>query len=147
MRKLICVLGLLTSSGFAIAAPNMQAGQYEVTYKMSTQGGGGIQIPPQTVKVCLAPSDVADVRKYAMQGPHGSNGSDCKPVEQNVANDHATIKMRCDGKQGVSNITVDVGFKGDTYSGKSTIDTTAGPQGRMVIVSEFTGRRVGDCAK
>ena len=38
-------------------------------------------------------------------------------------------------------------YSGNSYSGKSRMEMAGGPQGNMVINSEYSARRIGECRK
>ncbi|WP_460533998.1 DUF3617 domain-containing protein [Chitinimonas naiadis] len=127
----------------ALAVPQATPGQWEITTKMTMQGAN-MNIPAQTIKFCMKPSDAKNIERQAMgSGPQGPKNKDCKMIEQNVSGDTVSFHMRCEGKA-PTDIQGQVTYGANAYKGKSEVDAT-GPRGKMHMTSEFSARRLGDC--
>ncbi|WP_269530921.1 DUF3617 family protein [Chitinimonas sp. BJYL2] len=142
MRYCLATLACLLA-GTLQAAPQATPGQWEMTSKVS-MSGMKMAIPPNTVKFCIKPNEVKDLTKQAMGGPQGAPSKDCKMLENSVSGATVKFRMRCEGPH-QSDIAGEVSYAGNSYKGKTVIDTTAGPQGKMRMTNEFSAKRIGDC--
>ncbi|HEY9104923.1 DUF3617 domain-containing protein [Chitinimonas sp.] len=143
MSRIVPVALFCLMSSAALAMPQATPGQWEITTKM-TMTGMNMQMPAQTVKFCMKPSDAKNIERQAMGGgQHGPANRDCKMLDQNVSGDTVSFHMRCEGKN-PTDIQGTVTYGANSYKGKSEVDTT-GPKGKMHMTSEFSARRIGDC--
>ena len=132
----------LAQGAWAADTPNMQAGEWEITTRPQMTGMP-MQVPPQTVRICITKQDIADGQK-TMPTPMGKNN--CEFVNRSFSGNKASFKMVCSGEHKAT-MTGDMTYSGSSYSGKSRMEMAGGPKGNMVVDSEYSARRVGDCKK
>ena len=134
----------LAQGALAADAPNMQAGEWEITTR-TLMPGMPMQVPPQTVRICISKQDIADGQK-TMPGAMGTGKNNCEFVNRSFSGNKASFKMVCSGEHKAT-MTGEMTYSGSSYSGKSRMEMAGGPQGNMVVDSEYSAKRVGDCKK
>jgi len=138
--SVVCFICYVSLHGFtAIAAPNMQAGLWEITTK-SEMAGMPAGMPPVTVKQCVRPSDLGDPKKVLPQG-----SKECQVNDYKLQGNSASWRMECSGAtqmSGAGNVT----FSGASYSGNMKVTLKAGKSNPAMTMSQtFSARRIGDC--
>ena len=114
---------------------DLKPGKYEITIKTEMQGSNQ-QMPTHTSTQCMTGEDPVPNTSTGAQG--------CKITDIHTKGNTVTYTMKCE-TQGVKTITTgEITYKGDTFEGKT--QTKMGTEaGNMVIISNITGKRIGDC--
>lgn len=145
MKALLFVSTLLLGQAAVAAdAPNMQDGEWEIT-TLTKVTGMPMQPPPQTVRICISKQDIADGKKTLPSGMNDGKNK-CDFVNRSFSGNKASFKMVCSGEHKAT-MSGEMTYSGNSYSGKSRMEMAGGPQGNMVMDSEYSAKRVGDCRK
>jgi len=134
----LLLLTLLPVSAFA--ADGMQPGLWEVTTRMEMTGMP-MQMPAQTVRHCYTRQDVEKGERTVPR----ADDKNCKIKDYKLKGNTATWSIVCTGRGAMSG-TGTMTTRATSFTGKSTFkmrdngDTTN-------MVSDITGKRVGDCKK
>ena len=136
---LLALMLLASISTSVMAAPNMQAGLWEITTKMEMAGMEGMPaMPPQTIRQCIRP---ADVQSGTATVPKGD--PKCEIKDYKMQGNTASWRMECKGPNAMSgNGTVT--YSGSSYSGQTQFSMKEQGQ-TMTMNHAFSGKRVGDC--
>ena len=122
------ILPLTLASFFAatpaLAAPNMEEGNWEITTKMEMVGMP-FAMPPTKHNQCMT-------KKEAIPD-QSRKGQDCTTTDQKMTGDTVSWRMQCKDKDGLTE-----GEGKITYAGKSY-------DGAMQMKMSFSGRHTGPC--
>ena len=140
MRKLLLAT-LVAIPSLNATAVELKPGLWEVSIQTKMAGIPGTQ-PAVTVQQCYSPEDVKDMKR--MLPNQQNSGMKCNSTHFALKGDAATWQMQCAGPgvtmSGLGSMT----FKGNTYSGSSTMEMNAA--GRAMKMSQtMSGQRIGDC--
>ncbi len=114
---------------------DLKPGKYQITTKMTMKGMPGM-MPPQTFTQCMTEQDLVP-KSSADEGG-------CEVKDMKTKGDTLTYNMECnqDGRSVMSSGKMT--YHGDSFEGTSEV--TMGPEaGGMVLSSEISGTRLGDC--
>ncbi|MFP4263137.1 MAG: DUF3617 domain-containing protein [Halomonas sp.] len=119
--------------------PNIEPGEWEFT--SSTSASGDMPNPDQTetTRECIAQGDLDDPDFQMIEEEEG-----CELLEHNVTADGMEYRMACDADGGQADIVGHMDFLGETSEGQVEI-TVDSQMGKMEMVTEVEGRRIGDC--
>ena len=128
------VLFLTLMCGTAIADPNMNPGQWQITTQTEMEGMSGMNIPPVTYSQCIRKEDMVPQNKDESQ--------ECQVTDIQEHGDTVSWKITCSGQNGKMQGTGTVTYKGDTMTG--VMDMVIEEAG-MRIKNKMSGKRIGDC--
>lgn len=126
---IIMALGFLPA--IAIAGPDFEEGEWEITTTMKMEGMP-FAPPPVTFRQCMT----RDERVPQREDPSQS----CEMLEQDVSGDTVSWTMRCDGSESTGEVT----YSGDSLEGSMHMTTQNGG-GEMAMTSHMQGHRIGPC--
>jgi len=133
----ISLCAALGTPAVALAVPNMEEGNWEVTTKMEMVGMP-MAMPPQTVNHCMTKKD--DVPDMSQRDQR------CSLMEHKVEGNSVSWKMQCKGQEGTMNGTGRITYAGKTYTGTmQMIMTEPGGGEAMTINYQMQGRHTGPC--
>lgn len=134
MLKYYFVMIFLTSSTFLQAAEvDIKPGLWEWSMTMKMQGMM-FAIPPTTYSSCITKEDIIPAQSYTPE--------DCKMISKNITSKGVEWKMEC-STDGMKTMSVGkINYTKTTAKGTINI-TTAG----VNMVSDLSGRRIGECKK
>jgi len=146
MRKGM-VMGWTAASLVAFAVGNagaageiMQPGKWQITSSMEMEGMPPGAAHPMTVDQCIKPEDVKDAKSMASRQVQGNKK--CTVSEPKWDNHTMSFDFTCEnGSTGHTEMT----FENASYTGSTTINMKAGPQGPMKVVQHVQAKRTGDC--
>ncbi len=125
---------------FAFAEPNMQEGMWEIKGEMKIEGLP-FPVPPVPVNYmqCLTKKDMIPQQKEKNQ--------ECKTIKSEIVGDTVTWVIQCKDKNGVTDSTGKITYKGKSFAGtirNVTKDVNAnGATSRSAM--KLSGKRTGDC--
>ena len=129
-------LALLVTAVAVQAAPNMQAGLWEIATKMDMPGlpsGMG----QTTVRQCIRPADLDDPKKTIPQDAR------CQVKDYKLQGNTASWSVECKG-EGAMTGSGTVTYSGNSYSGTTKMSVKDGGR-RMDMTQTFSAKRIGDC--
>ena len=145
MKTWILLPALCLAQGvWAAETPNMQDGEWEITTR-TLMPGMPMQVPPQTVRICISKQDIADGKK-TMPSSMNDGKNNCEFVNRSFSGNKASFKMVCSGEHKAT-MSGEMTYSGNSYSGKSRMEMAGNPQSNMVINSEYSARRINECRK
>lgn len=152
MRKL-AIAGIATIA-IATSAWAIEPGNWETNSRM-TDLDLPSDLPPQaadmmrnilggegiTAESCITQEDLDQSPERMFQETNG----ECEYTEFDMSGGELHAVARCDGGQGVMNMTMDGTYTSDTYDMTMQMQGDAG-MGPMTMTFEVTGRRLGACS-
>lgn len=124
---------ILISSAYS---QQMRPGKWEVTSTSEMSGMPmPMKIPAVTFSMCID--------KQLPDKPPIAADKSCKFSNYKVTGDAASWKMECDGHGKMAG-EGSIQFKGDTYTGNSTMVMKMGGMS-MQMKNTYSGKRLGDC--
>ncbi len=133
----IIVLSLVLAA-IAVAEPNMKEGTWEIKGEIKMEGLPFPMPPiPMTFTQCLTKKDMVPQKKEKNQ--------DCKTIKNETVGNTVSWVMQCKDKNGVTDSTGKITYKGDSFDG--TVHTvTKGTKGeKSESTMQMSGKRTGDC--
>jgi hypothetical protein len=121
------------------AEPNMREGMWEIKGKMQIEGTS-FHTPPLPVNYtqCLTKKDMIPYKKEKNQ--------DCKMIDKKIKGNEVTWIMECRDKNGVTESTGKITFKGRSFAG--TVHSILKDNKDIKRVEsnlQMSGKRTGDC--
>lgn len=139
MKKILFAVIIVASFyGFVSAEVNMSPGLWEINSKVEIQGMP-VQIPPQTFTQCITKDDVVP------KTPQKQQNGDCKVSDYNIEGNTVYWSIKCESPQGFTEGNGKVTYEGDSFSGNVEIDMPGGNGGKMKMIQNMEGRRMGKC--
>lgn len=136
MRVLRLSFIFLASILISSVQAQMRAGKWEVTSVTEMTGMPmPMKIPPLSFSMCFD--------KPVPDKPPIAADKSCKFSNYKVTGDAASWKMECEG-HGKMTGEGSILFKGDTYTGSSTMVMQMGGMS-MQMKNTYSGKRLGDC--
>jgi len=128
----LVILIVVASISIADSVPDMEEGLWEITTKVSMPG---MSMPPVTNTQCLTKKDLV---------PESSQpGQECNITDVKVVGNTVSWTMQCKSQgtemKGTGNMT----YSGNSFKGTMKM-TVKGEEG-MEMISNMSGRRIGDC--
>lgn len=121
------------------AAPNVQAGLWEITTRTSMQATNMTMpaLPPETKTQCISQADI--------QSPPNliPAKSECAINDVETSGDLIRWEMACPGELPTKG-SGETRYHGDTFDGMATVVSEAGGF-RFDMSISYNGRRIGDC--
>lgn len=138
-RFIITSVTILFFVAVIFAASNkMREGKWEVTMDMNIPGMP-FAMPAVTHTQCITKKDMEDNKKML---PSAGKSENCDVKDYKVSGNTVTWKTECkDGTKGSGEIT----YKGDSYTGKMTMETIDKKGKKSTINYKIKGQRKGDC--
>jgi heme/copper-type cytochrome/quinol oxidase subunit 2 len=141
-RIVVCLVMVLvvsvTIAALVNAEPNMQEGQWEISGEMKLEG---MPFPMPAVPIqysqCLTKKDMVPQQREKSQ--------DCKMVSNKMEGNTVTWVMQCKDKNGTTDSTGKVTYKGNTFSGMVHNVTTDSSGAKSTANLQMSGKRIGDC--
>jgi hypothetical protein len=131
---ILCLL--LTAPAAAMAVPNMEEGNWQVTIKMEMVGMP-MAMPPQTINQCLSKKDdVPDM---------GQGDQKCYLKDHKVEGNTVRWQMQCKGQQGTMDGAGRITYSGKTYEGTMQMKMTEAGGEAMAINYQMQGKHTGPC--
>jgi len=128
----MCVVFLFSMNSFAL---DFNPGEYQITSKIKMQGMPS-GMPAQTITECVSEQDPIPKTDSSDQG--------CEVHNMKQNGNVITWEMECNQEGQKITSQGEMIYSGDSFKG--TITTKMGPQaGNMVITTEITGKRIGNC--
>jgi hypothetical protein len=137
LLSLIIMLSLICAS-FAVAAPDMKEGLWEVTVTSKMEMPGmTMPMPPAKYKQCLTKSDFVPQK--------AEPGQECEKMLVNVNGNTVSWSIKCNSKEGTMKGTGKITYKGNTYEGvmNMTFPNQGGGEGKMS--SSMSGKWIDKC--
>jgi hypothetical protein len=133
----LIVLSLLLAP-VVFAKPNMQDGMWEIKGEMKLVGLP-FPMPPVPVEYtqCLTKKDMVPQQK--------GNNQDCKMISNKVTGNTVTWVMKCTAKNGVTDSTGKITYKGNSFAGTVRNVTKDNEGTKMESSMKMSGKRIGDC--
>lgn len=123
---------------YGVAEPNMQEGKWEISGEMRLEG---VPVPMPLVPVkftqCLTKKDLVPYEKGKYQ--------DCKMIDNKIEGNVVSWVMECKDKNGVTESTGRVTYKGNTFSGAAHNVSTDAKKRKTASTLQMSGKRIGDC--
>jgi hypothetical protein len=133
----IIVLSLVLAT-IAVAEPNMQEGMWEIKGEIKLEGLPFPMPPiPMTFTQCLTKKDMVPQKKEKNQ--------DCKTIKNETAGNTVTWVMQCKDKNGVTDSTGKITYKGDSFDGTVHTVTKDTKGAKSESTMQMSGKRTGDC--
>lgn len=136
--KKICVSLFLLYLFFAVVpawALDLNPGLYAITVKTEMQGMP-MQMPATTMNQCITEQDPVPNSSPDVQG--------CDMEDMNVSGNTVTYSMICEQQGMKSESSGETTYNGDSFRGKTTT-TLNQAGGAMLMTSEISGQRIGEC--
>ncbi len=128
----MCVVFLFSMNSFAL---DFNPGEYQITSKIKMQGMPS-GMPAQTITECVSEQDPIPKTDSSDQG--------CEVHNMKQNGNVITWEMECNQEGQKITSQGEMIYSGDSFKG--TVTTKMGPQaGNMVITTEITGKRIGNC--
>jgi hypothetical protein len=130
-------LSLLITPG-VFAEPNMQEGQWEISGEMKLEGMP-FPMPAMPIKYtqCLTKKDIVPQKKEKDQ--------DCKMISNKIEGNTVTWVMECKDKNGKTESTGKVVYKGNSFESTIHMKTTDAKGAKTESTMKMSGKRIGDC--
>ncbi len=129
---------LLVAPGLALAAVDMQEGEWEGTV-VTTMEAEGMTMPPMTSTVinCLTKKDL-------VPNPNPDQANNCRVLDQKVAGNTVSWRLVCEQEGGKMEGSGEMTYHGTSYEG--TMKTTTQAEGQtMTALMKLSGRHLGVC--
>jgi len=122
----------------AFAEPNVQEGMWEIKGEMKIEGLP-FPMPPVPVNYtqCLTKKDLVPQKK--------EKNKDCKMISNEMVGDTVTWVMQCKDKNGVTESTGKITYKGNTFAGTIHTITKDSKGSKSESAIQMSGKRTGDC--
>ncbi len=120
----------------ALAAPNLEEGNWEINAKMEMPGMP-FAMPPVKHNQCMTKKD--------FMPDNSRKGEDCKVLEQKLAGNTLTWRIQCRGKDGTMDGEGRITYAGKTYEGtmKARMKDKGGET--MEMNFQYNARHTGPC--
>jgi hypothetical protein len=128
-------LATLSTALPALAAPNLEEGNYEVTMKMEMEGMP-FAMPPVKHNQCMT--------KKELVPDTSQKGQDCVVKDQKIVGDTLNWKVECNGKDGKTEGEGKITYAGKTYDGLMKMKMTQKGE-TMNMKMAFQGKHTGAC--
>jgi hypothetical protein len=133
----IIVLSLVLAT-FALAEPNMQEGMWEIKGEIKIEGLPFPMPPvPMTYTQCLTKKDMVPQKK--------EKNLDCKTIKNEIVGNTVSWVMQCKDKNGVTDSTGKITYKGNSFAGTVHTVTMDTKGGKSESTMQMSGKRTGDC--
>src|SRR5688572_9525102 len=119
----------------ALAQPNLQEGNWEITTRMEMPGMP-FQMPPQKHNQCMTKKDYVP--------DQSSKGQDCKITDQKITGDTVSWKMSCKDKDGTVEGEGKITYAGKSYDGMMMAKMTQKGESHTMKMN-FAGKHTGPC--
>jgi hypothetical protein len=145
MRRLYLSSSIIAAAaGLALAAPNMQEGEWENAIEMKMEMPGmPFAMPPMKFQRnhCLTQKD--------MVPDTAQKGQKCTIKEQNVSGDKVTWKSVCTDRDGTIEAEGEINYRGNAYQGAMKARMIPRDKGApaMNMSYKLDGRYLGACKK
>lgn len=137
LLSLIIMLSLMCAS-FAVAAPDMKEGLWEVTVTSKMEMPGmTMPMPPVKYTQCLTKNDFVPQKT--------EKGEQCEKVNVTINGNTVSWTVKCNGKEGSTKGSGKITYKGNTYEGvmNMTFPNQGGGEGKMT--SSMSGKWIDKC--
>jgi hypothetical protein len=125
----------LAASFPALAAVNLQAGEWRIGMVVEISGGRGPNPGKLEQEMCLDPSDAAKI----VMPPN----SPCRVFDMRESPDEVTLSIVCSQGPMRTRGKARIEFRGDRFKG--LIETRTDPPYDMQITQHLAGKRLGAC--
>lgn len=119
----------------ALAAPNMEEGNWEITTRMEMPGMP-FAMPPTKHNQCMTKKD--------MVPDQSQKGQDCKITDQKMTGDTVSWRMLCKDRDGTSEGDGKITYKGKSYDGQMLMKMAQKGETHTMKMN-FSGRHTGPC--
>jgi hypothetical protein len=130
------MLASLSCAMPALAAPNMEEGNWEITMKMEMVGMP-FAMPPMKHNQCMTKKD--------MVPDSSQKGQDCTMSDQKITGDTVSWRMQCKDKDGVTEGEGKITYAGKSYDGAMLMKMTSKKGEAHTMKMAFQGHHTGPC--
>lgn len=120
----------------ALAAPNMEEGNWEITTKMEMPGMP-FAMPPTKHNQCMTKKDAVP--------DQSRKGQDCKMTDQKMTGDTVSWRMQCKDRDGTTEGEGKITYAGKSYDGSMQMRMTSAKGEAHAMKLSFAGRHTGPC--
>ena len=132
------IIGSLFLLPSVFAEPNMQEGMWEIKGEIKLEGLPFPMPPvPMAYTQCLTKKDMVPQKK--------ENKQDCKTIKNETVGNTVTWVMQCREKNGVTDSTGKITYKGDSFDGTVHTVTKDTKGAKSESTMQMSGKRTGDC--
>ena len=131
----VLFLALASAALPALAAPNLEEGNWEITTKMEMPGMP-FAMPPTKHNQCMTKKDFVP--------DQSRKGQDCKMTDQKVSGDTVSWHMVCKDRDGTTEGDGKITYKGKSYDGQMQMRMNQKGE-NMAMNMSFSGRHTGPC--
>ena len=132
------IIGSLFLLPSVFAEPNMQEGMWEIKGEIKLEGLPFPMPPvPMAYTQCLTKKDMVPQKKEKKQ--------DCKTIKNETVGNTVTWVMQCKDKNGVTDSTGTITYKGNSFAGTVHTVTMDTQGGKSESTMQMSGKRTGDC--
>jgi hypothetical protein len=116
----------------------MQEGQWEISGEMKLEGMP-FPMPAMPIKYsqCLTKKDLVPQEREKNQ--------ECKLVSSRTEGNTVSWVMQCKDKNGTTDSTGKITYKGSTFNGTMNTVTTDSSGAKTTAKMQMAGKRIGDC--
>jgi hypothetical protein len=130
------MLASLSTAMPALAVPNMEEGNWEITTKME-MAGMPFAMPPTKHNQCMT-------KKEAIPD-QSRKGQDCTVTDQKMTGDTVSWRMQCKDKEGTTDGEGKITYAGKSYDGAMNMKMTSKKGEVNTMKMSFQGRHTGPC--
>lgn len=134
----LAVVLLLAGAGTALAGPDLQPGQWEMTLQ-TEMPGMPFPIPPVKYRTCMSPQDAVPQQEKP--------GEDCKLVKSQSSGNTVSWVMECRDKDAKTRSEGEITYHHDTMKGTIHAHMESRQEGTMEVTQKLSGKRLGPCPK
>ncbi len=127
---------LMLCGAVAGAEPDMQDGLWEITTKVDMPGMP-VAMPPMKHTQCLTRKDYVPQKQ--------EQGEECKMVENKVAGNTVTWKVKCRDKKSTYEGNGKITYSGKSFDGVVKMTVNDPSEGTMQMTQHMSGKRIGNC--
>jgi hypothetical protein len=120
----------------AVAQPDMQEGEWEITTKVEMPGLP-FALPPIKSRACITKEDL-------VPPPPEKKGEACTMKEMRSKGDTVTWEMECKEKKSTTHSKGEIVYRKDSFTG-TIVATVQSSDGTQVMNQQLSGRRLGPC--
>lgn len=130
------MLASLSTAMPALATPNMEEGNWEITTKME-MAGMPFAMPPTKHNQCMT--------KKEMVPDTSQKGQNCTVKDQKMTGDMVSWRIQCKDKDGTMDGEGKITYSGKTYDGAMQMKMTDKKGEVNAMKLQFQGRHTGPC--
>ncbi len=137
------LIGILLMVTAAMAAPNIQPGQWQITTTIEMPGMH-VRMPTMTTTQCLS---IDDLIPRQTSPTEKQKGSPCKIANMQTKGNKVIWDVVCNGQGQNMKGHGEITYHGDTMEGKVTMKMVTHGQGTKTMIMHMKGKRLGECKR